>query len=613
MRSFSDHLPTTNIKNLIFNIRWAFGLTWSTDKHLLSGMIAMTSIESLLPAGLALAARGLVNSVAAMLESNTQDTTALLFWLGLGLILTLATAVSTAVNGFLTQRLQDELNLRITSDILVHAAKLDFAYFEDPRFQDIMQRARQDTAQHFSAFVSIILRISTICIQIISLVVILTAIEPIITLLLIPIGIPHLYFQWCYARKRFAEAHSRTTKNRWTGYFVSHLTSAQSVAEVKLLGLAPLFTRQFRSLMTEFRDRDRKLYLYGLTGNIVFAVLSIAAIYFAFGRATFHVLNDGLTIGDIAIFGTAASRLRAAVESLIGNVSNLRWQAMHISNLVTFFDIEPQLTDAGMPLPASSRGEIEIKNISFTYPGMDHAVLSDISLHIRPGETVALVGENGAGKTTLVKLIARLYDPDEGSILFDGVDLRQLSLEHLHRKISFVFQHFGQYSATAADNIAYGNWQHLLDKREQIEQIAAMAGTHEMIEAMPQGYNTLLGRVFGDYTLSGGQWQRIAITRAFARDASLLILDEPTASLDARAEYELFARFKKLAQGYTTILISHRFSTVSMADWIIVMDQGRIIESGTHDELTSGAGHYAMLYDLHQRQMATALNGKGTG
>jgi len=610
MRSFSDYLPKTNIKSLLFNIRWAFKLTWSTDKRLLSGMIAMTLIQSTMPAGLALAARGLVNSVAASLKSGTQDTTALLFWLALGLVLTLSTAHSKLFISYLSQRLQDELNLRITSDILVHASKLDFAYFEDPRFQDIMHRAQQQTAQHFSMFVSLILRVSAFCIQMISLVVILTAIEPIITLLLIPIAIPHLYFQWRYARKRFAEAHSRTTQNRWTGYFVQHLTSAQHVAEVKLLGLAPLLTRQFRSLMTEFRDRDRKLYLYGLIGNAMFAVVSCMAIYFAFGRAAFHAIHDGLTIGDIAIFGTAAAHLRTAVESLIVDVSNLRWQAMHIANLVAFFDIEPQLTDTGIPLPVPNRGEIEIKNISFSYPGTNHAVLSDLSIHIRQGETVALVGENGAGKTTLVKLIARLYDPDEGSILFDSVDLRRLSLEHLHRKISFVFQHFGQYSATAADNIAYGNWHNLLDKREQIKQIAAMAGTHEMIESMPQGYDTLLGRVFSDYSLSGGEWQKIAITRAFARDASLLILDEPTANLDARAEYDLFSRFKKLTERYTTILISHRFSTVSMADRIIVLDKGRIIESGTHRELTSRSGHYAMLYDLHQRQMAASLNGR---
>ncbi len=612
MRTLVDHLTDGGIKTLFSHLRWALGITWNTDKRLFSGLIVLTLIQSLMPAALALAARGLINSVAVVLANKAEDTSEILFWLVVGLLVTLTAEIATSLTRYLNQRLQDELNVRVTSDILDHAATLEYAHFEDPRFQDIMQRAQDQSAQHFAQAVAIVLRSATSLLQIATLVAILTAIEPLATLLLVPIGLYYLHFHWRYAQRRFAEAHARTTKQRWTSYFVQQLTTAQSVAEAKLLGLAPLFTRQFRALMAGFRDRDRDLYRFALVRNLAFAVLSVTAIYLGLGWATRRVISEGLTIGDIAIFGTAASRLRSAVESLIVDMGNLRWQALHLANLIEFFGIEPEEKTSGVPLPVPLRGEIEVRNVTFTYPGADQPTLHNISLHVKPGEIVALVGENGAGKTTLVKLLARLYDPPTGSILYDGMDLRHLSREELHRSIAFVFQDFGRYSATAADNIAYGDWQSLLNQPEEIRRITTKAGIHEMIDALPQGYDTMLGRVFGDHTLSGGQWQRIAITRAFARDASLLILDEPTASLDSRAEYELFDRFRELAHGRTTILISHRFSTVSMADRIVVMNEGRIVEVGTHDELTSLAGHYAMLYDLHQRQMTGSASPSGS-
>ena len=229
-------------------------------------------------------------------------------------------------------------------------------------------------------------------------------------------------------------------------------------------------------------------------------------------------------------------------------------------------------------------------------------VLPGLSLTIAAGETVALVGENGSGKTTLVKLIAGLYRPDSGSILFDGHDIGDVEIASLHRQVAFVFQNFSQYEASAADNIAYGDWQNCRDERERVERIAREAGVHDMLAGMPEQYDTLLGRAFGTHELSRGQWQQLAVARAYARRSALLILDEATAALDAQAEYELFVRADKLAKGRTTILISHRFSSVKMADRILVMSEGRIVESGSHRELIDRGGHYARLYGLHQRQ-----------
>ena len=590
-------------KDLLKNVSWAFKLTWQTNARLFSGVILADVFISLLPAALALAGRGLVNEIVASIDQAEVNSQSLYFWLGLGLIFTVATLVAQAVSEYFDKRLQDELNLRITTDILSHTAVLDFAYFEDPRFQDILFRAQQNPAQSFGNFVTTSLNIITQIVQIGTMVLILVAIDPLVTLLLIPLVIPYIIFHWRLAQRRFDDRNARATKRRWTSYFTGLVTNENNVAETKLLDLAPLLIQRFRDHMMEFRDRDRRLYLTDFWGKVVFAVISITVIYFAISRVVLQTIQGELTVGDVTVYIAATSRLRSTIEGVIKGISNLRERSLDISNLVALFELEPLISQNGSLIPVTSRGEIAFKQVGFTYPGSSKAVLSDISFHIKPGETVALVGENGAGKTTLVKLIARLYDPDEGIIVFDDIPLPDLALDYLRRQISFVFQRFSRYEATVSENIAFGDWRELLDKPDRIQELGRMAGVQEMVEAMPHGYDTQLGRLFGEYTLSGGQWQKIAITRAFVRDSSLLILDEPTANLDARAEYDLYSRFKVLADGRTTILISHRFSTVSMADRILVMDKGRIVERGTHDKLLAQGGQYATLYNLHQRQM----------
>jgi ATP-binding cassette, subfamily B, bacterial len=603
MKKSDERNSVEGFRHLIHCATWAVKEAWSTQKPLVLGLGLVTLARGLFPAALALVIRGLIDAVVTVANTQADALALLLPWLVLGLALTVVDAISKLLYRLLMDRFVDEIDLSLNSKILDHAALLDVSFFEDPRFQDVIHRANQNTSGHFSRFLGDTLTFTTQFVQIASLYAVLATIEPLVIVVLTPIALFHLRFQWRLAKRRYLEEYRRATKRRWTSYFVSLLTTRKSVPEVKLLDLASLLKERFRSITSEIRGQNLSVYLSSFKGDSLVAVLAIGAFYALFANVLRRFLVGTITIGDVAVFGTVGLRLRGALETAVLSSTSALGQALYISNLREFLSIQPRIKATVGLKPSSTKGEIEFRNVSFTYPGCDKPVLSEVSFHIMPGETVALVGKNGAGKTTLLKLIARFYDPDVGSILFDEIDLKNLSLEHLHGQIAFVFQSAVPYEATAFENIAYADWNRLLNDPDQIEHIAHYAGVNEMIEIMPQGYDTPLGRRFGEYDLSDGQWQQIAIARAFGRDASVLILDEPTSNLDAKAEFELFNRFRKLAEGRTTILISHRFSTVRMADRIIVLDQGRIVESGTHHELIDSKGHYSSLYEMHRKQM----------
>jgi ATP-binding cassette subfamily B protein len=571
-------------------VGWTAKLVWETNAALFSGLVLTTLVRGVLPAALALTIRGLINSAVQVVQQGTVEVAPLVPWLVIGFVLSTVDAVSRLADRLFAERLADDLNLRITDDVMTHAKALDLGFFEDPRSQDMLARVTESQ------------RAITHLIVGTSLLAVLTAIEPLVPLVVAPFAVPFLVFQWRLSRARHMDEYSRATKRRWTGYFVSKLTQGDAVAEVKLLDLGPLLVQRFRSILEEFRDRNADLHKRNFRGSALTATLTTVVLYLLFFRVAVRTLDGTVTLGDLAIFGGATARLRFAVDDAIRSLTNSFEQLLFVSNILDFLSVSPKAASIGsVAAIRQAPVAIDVRNVTFTYPGSAEPVIRGVSLQIRAGEALAIVGENGAGKTTLVKLLARLYEPDDGQILFDGIDIREMTPEAHRRRLSFVFQSFGRYEATIADNIAYGDWQRMLDRQDRVEEVAKLTGVHDMIEALPQGYDTWVGRSFGTHTLSGGEWQKVAMARAFARDASLLVLDEPTSNLDASAEYRLFSRFAELARGRTTILISHRFSTLGMADRIAVMKDGRLVEIGTHEELVGRPGVYATLYGFHER------------
>ena len=592
------------VRETLRNIRWAFGVCRTTNPTLYAAFWLIALVGTLFPAGAALAVRGLVNAVNdGLSHAATFQPRAVYLWLLLGFATAVGTVITGSASRYLARRFEIDLHYRLHLDILRHNDAMAFARFEDPRFHDALRRAQDNPELHVSRCLASTLDLATKGVQILSLMAILFVIEPILFLLLLPVGIPYLVFQWRLSRRQFEEVDARVEKHRWIGYHSSVLSDARQAAEIKVLGLAPLFIERCRAMMEEFRELRASYQRFEFLGNLVFALFSVIAVYLAMSRAAFSIVDGRLTIGDLAIYASAAAQLRALVENSIALIVSLRWEILHIGNLRVFLALpaEDPRRAAGRRTPLT--GGIAFRNVTFTYPGAAAPTLSNVSFTIEPGETVGLVGDNGAGKTTIAKLIARLHDPTDGAVLFDGVDSRDLDVDDLRRQVTCLFQHFGRYAATAADNIAFGDWKRLLDDTAEIEKVARDVGVHELISAMPQGYQTLLGRHFGKHEPSGGQWQQLGIARAIARDARLLILDEPTANLDIDAEYKLFLRYRALAEGRTVLLISHRFSTVRMADRILVLNAGRVVESGSHDELVRLNGRYAALYDLHRRHL----------
>jgi ATP-binding cassette subfamily B protein len=585
-------------------------LVWQTSPGMTMANIALRLIRALLPVVMLYVGKLIIDEVVALVQGGVAPTSWRDWWNGgqldhlaflliLEFVLAVVSDVLGRVVSLIDSLLSERFNNATSVRLMEHAATLDLEDFEDSELQDKLDRARRQTMGRMT-LLSQLLGQAQDMVTIVSFAAGLIVYAPWLILLLILALVPAFIGEAHFNAQSYSLNYAWTPERRELDYVRQTGASVETAKEVKIFGLNAFLIQRYRELAEGFYRANRTLAIRRASWGGLLTSLGTVGYYIAYAFIAWRTVRGDFTIGDLTFLAGSFRRLRNLLEGLLMGFSQVAGQALYLDDLFSFFEIKPEIVSPAnpRPFPTPIRQGFEFQDVGFIYPGAERWAVRHLSFTLRAGEVMALVGENGAGKTTLVKLLARLYDPDEGRILLDGHDLRDYDIAEVRANIGVIFQDFVRYHLTAAENIAVGQIEARED-RERIEDAARRSLADAVIAKLPAGYDQIIGKRFKKgVDLSGGEWQKIAIARAYMRDAQLLILDEPTAALDARSEFEVFQRFKELSDDKTAVLISHRFSTVRMADRILVLDGGQIEEIGSHEQLLAAGKRYAELFEL---------------